>query len=267
MPPGIEGLSVSLRWARAIAFVVAACTVAVVFAVDATATRAASTPIVTSAWQAKVGASGANGTANISAVTNGAGSIGLKLVRLRASATLPVVIVSGTCTSPGASLFSLASIKTSSSGAVSRTSALTAAQVAKVLATASGSGRMALRIGSGSSAKCGSFTVRAVSGPQAVVQGFYRWYLTDQNYNHLLARPDLTPAFVNWLKAFSWDYNPIVCAQDVPDSVSAGSVAISGSSANVTTTLVFDGFPPAELAVNLALGPTGWRISAIQCPA
>ena len=58
----------------------------------------------------------------------------------------------------------------------------------------------------------------ALLGPQETVQAFYDWYLTDQDYNHLLARPELAPEYVEWLEAFTWEYNPIVCAQDVPVS-------------------------------------------------
>ena len=114
----------------------------------------AQTP-VTNAWQAKVGASGVNGTARIS-ITNGVGSIGLTLVRLRPASTLPVALYKGTCASVGAVLFRLASIKTTSTGAASRTNSLTAAQVKLILAATAGSGRIALRVGS-STARCGAF--------------------------------------------------------------------------------------------------------------
>jgi hypothetical protein len=221
---------------------------------------------LTNAWQAKVGASGVNGTANVATVTTGAGSIGLKLVKLRASSTLPVAVYKGTCASVGTVLFRLASIKTTSTGAASRTSTLTATQVNLILTATTGTGKIAIRVGSGTSAKCGLFAKRAVSGPQAVVQAFYDWYLTDTDYSHLLARPDLTPGFVRWLKSFSWGYNAITCAQDVPDWVRAGPAAISGLSASVKTTVSFFGSSgqPGQ-TVKLSLGPTGWRISAVNC--
>jgi hypothetical protein len=219
---------------------------------------------VTNAWQANVGSSGANGTANLSAVTTGVGSIGLAFKRLRASATLPVVIYRGTCAAVGPVLLRLASIRTSSTGAAARVSSLTAAQGKVILAATAGSGRMTIRVGSGTTARCGLFAKRTVKGPQAVVQAFYTWYLTDQNYNHLLARPELTPAFVRWLKAFSGPYNPIVCAQDVPDWARAGPATISGLSALVR---VVESFTPsaAGIPVKLTLGPKGWQISGVQC--
>ena len=154
-------------------------------------------PGATNAWLAKVGASGVNGTVNLSAVTNGVGSIGLKFAKLRASSTLPVALYKGTCASVGAVLFTLASIKTTSTGAASRTNSLTAAQVTKILAATTGTGKIAIRVGSGSSARCGAFAKVSAKGPQAVVQAFYNWYLV-QAYNgtvNLRGRPDLTPAF------------------------------------------------------------------------
>jgi hypothetical protein len=128
---------------------------AVLFLPVAQVAVGAQTP-VTNAWQAKVGASGVNGTAKIS-ITNGVGSIGLTLVRLRPSSTLPVAVYKGTCAPVGALLFRLALIKTTSTGAASRTTSLTAAQVRLILAATAGSGKVALRVGSGSSARCGVF--------------------------------------------------------------------------------------------------------------
>jgi alpha-tubulin suppressor-like RCC1 family protein len=221
-------------------------------------------PGTTSAWQAQVGPSGVNGTANVSAIAGGVGTIGLALAKLGRTSTLPVAVYKGSCASVGAVLFRLALIRTTSIGTASRTSALTAAQVRLVLAATAGSGKIAIRVGTGASGKCGAFAKRSVLGPQAVVQKFYDWYLTDQNYNHLLTRPELTPAFVRWLKAFSWGYNPIVCAQDVPDWAKAGAAAISGSSGVVR---VIESFTPsaAGIPVKLALGPKGWQISGVQC--
>jgi hypothetical protein len=215
---------------------------------------------LTNAWQAKVGASGVNGTANVSTVTTGAGSIGLKLVKLRASSTLPVAVYKGTCASVGAVLFRLASIKTSSAGSASRTSALTAAQVKLIQAATKGTGKIAIRVGSSSSAKCGAFAKRAVLGPQGVVQAFYDWYLINHSVAAILARPELTPAFVRWFKAWSVPIDPIVCAQDVPEKFTAGVAVSSGSSSTVKVS--------SELGnpiVKLTLGAAGWQISAVDC--
>lgn len=102
-------------------------------------------------------------------------------------------------------------------------------------------------------------------GPQEIVQAFYDWYLTDLAIAHLLARPDLTPALVEWLAAFDWGYNPIVCGNGLPARIQAESAEISGSSATVPTTAFFIGSEQPGPPVELTLGPTGWQISAVDC--
>jgi multiple sugar transport system substrate-binding protein len=115
---------------------------------------------VTDIWRTQVGTAGANGTATIQAYTNGTGSIALKLAKLRASRYLPVTLSKGTCSSARSTLFRLPAIRTSSTGAANRTSTLTAAQVTLVKNATSGTGRIAIRIGSSTTGgvKCGVFT-------------------------------------------------------------------------------------------------------------
>jgi hypothetical protein len=255
-----RGDSVSFRIPRVVVPFLAAA----ILALSVTQVAFGSSPLTT-AWQAKVGTSGLNGTANVSTVTTGAGSIGLKLVKLRASSTLPVVLYKGTCASVGAVLFRLASITTSSTGAASRTNTLSAAQVNQILAATTGTGKVAIRVGSGTSAKCGAFAKRTVLGPQAVVQAFYDWWVTSHDYRLLFVRPDVTPGFVQWFKSWNVEVDPILCAQANPDSVKAGPAAISGSSATLTTTEVWNGEPLPGPKVKIALGPAGWQISAVDC--
>jgi YVTN family beta-propeller protein len=112
---------------------------------------------VADTWNAKVGSNGINGTARIQAYTSGTGALALKLVKLKPSSSLPVVISKGTCNSVGSTLLTIASIRTTSSGALTRTSSLTAAQVRSIRAATKASGRIAIRIGSSSSRKCGTF--------------------------------------------------------------------------------------------------------------
>ncbi len=126
----------------------------------------ASAATVTSAWRAKVGSAGANGTATIQGYSTGNGSIVLKFARLKPASSLPVTIHTGTCSSVGAVLFKLPAIKTTSAGAAARTSALTAGQVNLVKSATRDTGKVSLRVGSGSAAKCGVFTGLAV--PPAV---------------------------------------------------------------------------------------------------
>jgi hypothetical protein len=228
----------------------------------------------TTTWQAKVGASGVNGAAKLAVVTTGAGSISLKLVKLRASSTLPVVVYKGTCSSVGPVLFRLSSITTTKTGAASRTSTLTAAQVKLILGATAGTGKVAIRIGSGSATRCGAFAKRNVLAPQAVVQAFYDWYLATPGafFQAEAGRPDLTPAFVRWLKHFYASsppvggYDPFLCAQNTPDSVRAGTAAISGLTATVAATQVWNGIvgpPGSGPKVSLVLAPAGWQISAL----
>lgn len=136
--------------------------VAVTLALSAVGAGVADAATTTNAWQAKVGSAGANGTARIVRYTTATGALTLKFTRLRASTILPVVVYKGSCGSVGAVLFKLASIKTTSSGAASRTSSLTSAQLNLVLAATTGTGKIAIRVGTGTSTKCGVFAKLAV---------------------------------------------------------------------------------------------------------
>ena len=122
---------------------------------------AAGAATVSAAWSAKIGSAGVNGTATISAFTTGTGTMALKVARMKASTLLPVVLHKGTCSSVGAVLLTLPSIKTTSSGAASRTSGLAAAQVTKITVAAP-AGKIAVRIGTGTARKCGLFAPLAI---------------------------------------------------------------------------------------------------------
>jgi len=122
---------------------------------------AAGAATVSAAWSAKIGSAGVNGTATISAFTTGTGTMALKVARMKGSTSLPVVLHKGSCSSVGAVLLTLAPIRTTSSGAASRTSGLTAAQVTKITAAAT-AGKIAIRIGTGTARKCGLFAPLAI---------------------------------------------------------------------------------------------------------
>jgi YVTN family beta-propeller protein len=115
---------------------------------------------VTNAWQAKIGSAGVNGTATIQAYTSGSGSIALKLAKLRASTYLPVTLSKGTCSSVGTTLIRFPAIKSTSTGTAARTSSLTVAQFTLLVKATTGTGRMALRVGSATTGgvKCAVFT-------------------------------------------------------------------------------------------------------------
>ena len=116
---------------------------------------------VGASWQAKVGSAGANGTATIRAYTTGSGSLALKLAKLRPATSLPVTLSKGTCASVGSTLIRFPAIRTTSAGAAARTSSLTTAQVRQIKAATTGTGKIAIRVGSSTTggAKCGVFTV------------------------------------------------------------------------------------------------------------
>jgi YVTN family beta-propeller protein len=120
----------------------------------------ASAATLTNAWGAKIGSSGANGAATISAFTTGTGSIALKLAKLKPSTLLPVTLTNATCT--GATLTSVAAIKSTSAGAAARTSTLTATQVALIKTATKATGKIAIKIGTGTTAKCGVFAAQPV---------------------------------------------------------------------------------------------------------
>jgi virginiamycin B lyase len=114
----------------------------------------------TNAWLAKIGTSGANGTATMSAYTTGTGSLVLKLKRLPASRTLAVTLLKASC--KGSTLLTLASVKTASTGAATKTTSLTAAQVTTIKKATTGTAKIAVRIGTGTTAKCGLFAAQLV---------------------------------------------------------------------------------------------------------
>lgn len=116
---------------------------------------------VTNTWNAKVGSAGVNGTARIQLFATGTGALALKLVKLKVSSTLPVVIAKGTCKAAGATVATLPSIRTTSAGAIAKTVSLTAAQVKLIQAATKGTDGILIRVGSGTSRKCGAFALAA----------------------------------------------------------------------------------------------------------
>ena len=116
---------------------------------------------VGASWQAKVGSAGANGTATIRAYTTGSGSLALKLAKLRPATSLPVTLSKGTCASVGSTLIRFPAIRTTSAGAAARTSSLTAFQVRQLRTATTGTGKVAIRVGSSTTGgvKCGVFAV------------------------------------------------------------------------------------------------------------
>jgi len=92
------------------------------------------------------------------AFATGTGALALKLIKLKASSSLPVVLSKGTCKTVGTTVVKLPSIRTTSTGSTTKTVSLTVAQVKLIKAATKGTGKIAIRIGSGTSRKCGAFT-------------------------------------------------------------------------------------------------------------
>jgi virginiamycin B lyase len=120
----------------------------------------ASGATLSNAWKAKIGSAGVNGSATLNLYVSGTGTLALKLAKLKPSTSLAVTLLRASCS--GKTLLSLASIRTSSRGAATRTSTLTAAQATAIKAATKGTARIAIRIGSSTTAKCGVFTVLPV---------------------------------------------------------------------------------------------------------
>jgi YVTN family beta-propeller protein len=133
--------------------------IAAVLAVAAIGPAAAAT--VTSTWNAKVGSSGANGTARIQLFTTGSGGLTLKLVKLKASTSMPVLIAKGTCKAVGATVATLPLIRTNAAGASTKTLSLSTAQVKAIKSATKGTGKIVIRVGTGTARKCGAFALVA----------------------------------------------------------------------------------------------------------
>jgi hypothetical protein len=107
-------------------------------------------------WLASVGKAGANGQAAIVApVTAGtAGSLKLSLKGLSASTAYPIKIQKGTCAAPSTALFTIASLRSTAAGKISKVVPIPAAKMDGIRAATS----LVIRLGSGTKLRCGPFT-------------------------------------------------------------------------------------------------------------
>jgi YVTN family beta-propeller protein len=151
---------------RAVGSIAVSLAVVTLLAVGSLTVNAAT---VTNAWQAKVGSAGVNGLATIQRQSTGTGTIALKLTKLKHSTLLAVTLPKGTCSSVGSTLIKFPAIKSTSTGAASRTSSLTVGQVNLIKSATKGTGKIAIRVGSKSTGiKCGVFATLSVAPPPAV---------------------------------------------------------------------------------------------------
>jgi alpha-tubulin suppressor-like RCC1 family protein len=133
----------------------------------------------TATWRAKVGASGANGTATLTA-TGSAGTLKLALKSLTASSAYPVKIVKGTCTAPGSTLWTAPTQTSTAAGKVTRSLEVPAAKLTAIRAGAA-AGPVAIRVGTGSKLRCGPFTGGPTPRARTVTTGAFtvRWSPTN----------------------------------------------------------------------------------------
>ena len=135
---------------------------------------------VANAWKAKIGSSGANGTATLQVYATGSGALVLKVAKLKPLTSVPVVLSKGTCGTVGSTLVKLPALKTTKTGAAGRTSSLTAAQTTLVKSATAGNGKVAIRVGSVKTGgiKCGAFAVLPVP-PTVTARTTVGFYPTD----------------------------------------------------------------------------------------
>jgi hypothetical protein len=108
-------------------------------------------------WKAKVGSSGANGSIVLRAYTDGSGSVSYSLKGLRANATYTVRIRNGTCSNVGTVAAALTSVLTSATGTVARVDYVAPLYMSRIWSAAK-KPSFIVRIGSGTSIRCGGFT-------------------------------------------------------------------------------------------------------------
>jgi hypothetical protein len=106
---------------------------------------------------------------------------------------------------------------------------------------------------------------------EQVVQEFYDWYITYPGHpivsgayaEHPLVSEELVKA-VEEQREGGLIADPIICAQDVPNSVSATEAVIDGSTAKVHLTTSFEGH---GFDVELQAIDGEWKVSKVICKA
>jgi hypothetical protein len=105
------------------------------------------------------------------------------------------------------------------------------------------------------------------ASPVEVVQAFYDWYLEGRPMTEVVARPELSPALIEFLLEFDQPHDPFACSEVLPASIQAVSSSLSGKTAIVSTIVLPDGVteqpgPPVDLVVST----TGeWQLEFVGC--
>ena len=152
--------AVAIATAAAVVGLVLALGPAVVLPRPAGAAGTAAPPVI-EVWKASLGpsgsggSSGANGAATLTVTATGTGTVSLSLKALKPAARYVASIRQGTCTKVGPTLAALPTFTATKGGRASSKVASTAAQVAAIRSELHASGKVVVRVGSGSLARCG----------------------------------------------------------------------------------------------------------------
>ena len=146
----------------------------------------ASAATVVQAWQTRVGGQ-LTDTSTLTVYDTGSGILRIRATKMRASSTFGVTVYKGSCgwivSALGPTLFALPSVTSTSSGAITRNLAITAARVKQVRGAWTAGAGVALVLRRGSSRWCGEFgalgrlgqTVRLENAQYHVVSRAERW--------------------------------------------------------------------------------------------
>lgn len=113
--------------------------------------------------------------------------------------------------------------------------------------------------------------------PEEVVQSFYAWvvdweYDPQQNaprppegkyYERLEVAPELVYHVERTIASFDGKggYEPLLCAQDIPESIQVGEATIAEDQASVLVTTSFD----THFSVTLIQREGQWKIQKVEC--
>ena len=120
---------------------------------------------VVQTWQTRIGASGAwNDTATLQALDTGKGVLRVRATKLRAGSSYTVTVYRGRCGWMATKLFTLPSLTTTSTGAISRNLAISAAQLRTMRSNWNAGNGVAVQLARGSSKRCGGFAALTTMG-------------------------------------------------------------------------------------------------------
>jgi len=168
--------------------------------------------------------------------------------RLAASALLSAALIAGTCAACGSG---------SSSSGVSATPPRSTASSPASSGPASSGPASSRPASSGTAAG-----VHSAGEVAARVKTFYDRHIADWSKKAVVGY--VTPALATRLFAPGLDYDAVLCAQNIPASVTYTAPVLTGSTATVTATTHWDSSPDQPIIVTVGLKDL--LISDITCP-